>query len=252
MSRHHHHHRHHSNYQASNALTLMILGAFIGSPLIFWFIFFQFTAAPTIAIATLATTGSALFSFGISALILYASIGATYLCSAAHECYKTDKGPLDILKSLLIHQEGLSVNGVLNSIGAALWSPFIVLGGLSGMAVKAIVSAFIHSISELSQTTNKSFFCEKGDEYNPTSTPDLHYQEKNINLQKSRDSFLYHKDTRRGSYSTLMPCLGIMDNPQPNKTHQRSSSAPIYTSHYADIKPSSAERKQEPPILSCR
>lgn len=217
MSRHHHHHRHHGNYQASNSLTLILLGAFIGSPLIFWFVFFQLATAPTMAIAAITATGSALFSFGIGALILYASIGVAYLCSAGHECYKTEKGPLDILKSRMINQDELSVTGVLNSIGAALWSPFIILGGLSGIAIKASVRIFTSPISEQSNTTNKS------------------------SCSKNSDG---------SSYSTLMSCLGVTDNPQPNKTHQRSSSAPIYTSLYPDIKPGSAERKQEPPVVN--
>lgn len=222
MPRHHHHH----NHQASNGLTLMFLGAFIGSPLVFWFGFFQYASAPTMAITAVAATGSALFSVGIGALILYASIGAAYLCSAALESYKTDKGPLDILKSQLNNQDGLSVKGVINAIGAVLWSPFIVLGGLSGMAVKAIASTFTPSTSAPSPTTDKGSSEEQGGERRKKCCPTV-----------AADT--QHKRSQSASYATLIPSLGVTDSQQHNKTHKRSNSAPIISNLYKNKEPSS-------------
>lgn len=227
-------HRHHHNNQASNGLTLMFLGAFIGSPLVFWFGFFQYASAPSMAIATVTATGSALFSFGIGALILYASIGAAYLYSAALESYKTDKGPLDILKSHLSNQDGLSVKGVINAIGAVLWSPFVVLGGLSGMAVKAIANTFTNSTSAPTPTTDKSPSAEQGDKqhqkYSPTVAADTQ-----------------HKRSQSASYSTLIPALGVSNNQQNDRTHKRSNSAPILSNLYKE--PSCDDDEQLPELL---
>lgn len=256
MPHHHHHHHHHGNYQASNGLKLMFLGALIGAPLIFWFGFFQYTTPSTMVIAAVTATSSALFSFGISALILYASIGAAYLCSAAHECYKTDKGPLDILKSRILNQDRLNINGFINSIGAALWSPFVVLGGLSGMAVKAMISAFTRSSSAQATTRSKSSYGENSDEMGTKHCSDFaqksHHQEEKINLRKASDSLPYPKGMDKSSYSTLMAGCRVMDTPQSNQTNQKSSVPPISISLYSDIKPNSDERKPDTPRLSCR
>jgi hypothetical protein len=235
--RHHHHHRHHSNYQASNGLTLMFLGAFIGSPLIFWFGFFQYASAPTMAIAAATATGSALLSFATGALILYASIGLTYFCSAAHECYKTDKGLLDVLKSRFSNEGGLSAKGIINTIGAVLWSPFLVLGSLSGMAIKSGANAFNSRPSSSVRTVN----CEDADAQSSDCSPAFAHQMQSTDARRSKSD----------SYTTFAEALGLT-NSQPVKApaHQRSSSAPIHSDFYAKTEPASDENMPEMPTLS--
>lgn len=140
MPRYHRHYGH--NHQADNGLMLMLIGALVGSPFIFWFGFLQYATAP-MSIAATGVAGGTLFSvatLGIGALILYGSIGLAYLYSGARECYNTDKGPFDLLKSRITNEDSWSFKGIISLIGTVLWAPFLFIGGVTGMTVKAIVN----------------------------------------------------------------------------------------------------------------
>ncbi|KTC89766.1 hypothetical protein OQJ15_01430 [Fluoribacter dumoffii] len=80
-------------------------------------------------------------TFGIGALALYGALGFAYLYSSAKECYRSDKNVFAMIKSRVVNEEGFTAKGVLKSIGAVLWSPFLLLGGLAGMGVKAVENA---------------------------------------------------------------------------------------------------------------
>ncbi|KTD11073.1 transmembrane protein [Legionella gratiana] len=80
-------------------------------------------------------------TFGIGALLIYGAIGLGYLYSSAKECYSGNKTVMDVMASRVVNEDGFSVKGVLKSIGAVVWSPFLLIGGLAGMGVKAAVNA---------------------------------------------------------------------------------------------------------------
>lgn len=92
-------------------------------------------------------TGSALAlstaaTFGLGLLIAYGVIGLGCLYSSAKECYSSDRNVFDMLKSRVVNEDGLSFKGVMKSIGAVLWSPFLLVGGLAGMGVKVAVAVY--------------------------------------------------------------------------------------------------------------
>lgn len=133
-----------TNYRASSGLGLIGVGLIIGLPLLVGLGLIGFLTTPMIYTAAAATSAT-MFSaatFGIGALILYGAVGLAYLYSGAQECFKTNKGILGLLKERVVNTDGLSFKGITSSIGAVLWTPFLVLGGLAGMAVKAAVNAF--------------------------------------------------------------------------------------------------------------
>lgn len=89
-----------------------------------------------------AATAFSAATFGLGALALYAAIGLAYLYSSAKECYSGNKSMMDMMHSRVVNEEGFTVKGVLKSIGAVVWSPFLLIGGLAGMGVKAAVNAY--------------------------------------------------------------------------------------------------------------
>ncbi|WP_244940999.1 hypothetical protein [Legionella sainthelensi] len=89
-----------------------------------------------------AATAFSLATFGLGALALYGAIGLAYLYSSAKECYSGNKSMMDMMHSRVVNEDGLSVKGVLKSIGAVVWSPFLLIGGLAGMGVKAAANAY--------------------------------------------------------------------------------------------------------------
>ncbi|KTD55676.1 transmembrane protein [Legionella santicrucis] len=104
-----------------------------------------------------ASMGSALaFStaLGIGALFVYSAIGMLYLYSSAKECYTNNKNVFYMLKSQVVNEDGLSFTGAVKSIGAILWSPFLLLGGLAGMGVKVVVQTYNSRFSQLKEDEN--------------------------------------------------------------------------------------------------
>lgn len=143
-SRHTHHH-HSSNYnrrfrQTDSGVALMFIGLLVSSPIIFWLGFIEYASAPML-LATSSVTLLGLSTIALGAIALYGSIGITYLFSGAKECYDTDKSPLGLLKSR-ITENSFNVKGVINTLGAILWSPFLLIGGISGVAARAVSNAF--------------------------------------------------------------------------------------------------------------
>jgi hypothetical protein len=183
-------HYHHHNNQTSGGFSLVILGAVIAAPLLFYLGFFQTATAPTIAAAAIAVNGAlSIATLGIGALIFYASIGTAYLYSAAKECYATDSGVLDLLKSRIVNEDGWGFKGVVNSLGAVLWSPFLLIGGLAGISIKAIVK--------------KS--------------------------QDSEDEKIHLCKAARHSYSMAPPQLGSKTQPQTNDLPPKGTNQRLFT-----------------------
>lgn len=87
-------------------------------------------------VATSSTAFLGLSTLSLSALIVYGSIGVAYMFSGARECYSSDHGPLDLLKSRFTN------NGLISTLGAILWSPFLFVGGVAGATAKNVVNAF--------------------------------------------------------------------------------------------------------------
>lgn len=81
-------------------------------------------------------------ALGVGALAVYGAIGLLYLGCTAKECYSSNKNVFDMIKSQVVNEDGLSFTGALKSAGAVLWSPFLLIGGLTGMGVKAVVQAY--------------------------------------------------------------------------------------------------------------
>ncbi len=179
-------HHHHNDSQAQGGLVLMLIGAAIGSPFLFYYGLFQYTTA-SVAFTAASVGGVAVLSLGtlgIGALILYGSIGLAYLVSSAMDSYKT--GQIDI-KSRIINEEGLSVKGVINSIGAILWSPFILLGGAAGMLTKTIVNA-------VSSKTEKPEVVELNDLHIPSKMSSLSNDtSKGVITPKAEEEPVHHK-----------------------------------------------------------
>jgi hypothetical protein len=116
----------------------------------------------SVSAASMATTGafgatatgsalalSAAATFGLGALIAYGVIGIGFLYSSANECYNSNKNVIDMIKSRVANEDGLSFKGVIKSIGAVLWSPFLLVGGLAGMGAKAAVAVYHRSKSSV-------------------------------------------------------------------------------------------------------
>jgi hypothetical protein len=87
-------------------------------------------------VAASSTTFLGLSTLSLSALIVYGSIGVAYMFSGARECYNSEHSPLDLLKSRI------TGNGFVNTLGAVLWSPFLLVGGVAGATAKAVVNVF--------------------------------------------------------------------------------------------------------------
>lgn len=132
---------------------VLLVGALIVIPLFVFALVLKLTlgavglAATSMASAGVAAAGAAgafalsAGTFGIGALALYAALGLGYLYSSAKECYGSDKNVFAMIKSRVVHEDKPSFTGVIKSIGAALWSPFLLIGGLAGMGAKAVANA---------------------------------------------------------------------------------------------------------------
>lgn len=101
------------------------------------------TSAGAAGASAAGAIGFGISTLGIGALLMYGAVGLAYLYSGAKECYKGEKNVLDMLKSRIVNenQEGLSFKGVIKSMGAIIWSPFLLIGGLAGVGAKVIVNA---------------------------------------------------------------------------------------------------------------
>lgn len=142
FSRREHHHHHHHGYQghyrsrqADTGAFLMFAGLLLGSPFLFILGYFEYMTAPMLVAAS-TTTFLGLSTLSLSGLIVYGSIGVAYMFSGARECYNSDQGPLDLLKSRITN------NGLVSTIGAILWSPFLFVGGVAGATAKAVANTF--------------------------------------------------------------------------------------------------------------
>ncbi|KTD06200.1 transmembrane protein [Legionella gratiana] len=81
-------------------------------------------------------------ALGIGAFLVYGAIGMLYLYSSTKECYGSNRNVFHMIKSQVVNEDGLSFTGAVKSIGAILWSPFLLIGGLAGMGAKAAVQAY--------------------------------------------------------------------------------------------------------------
>lgn len=88
-----------------------------------------------------AAVGFSAATLGLGALLIYGAVGLGYLYSSAKECYSGNKNLMEMMHSRVVNEDGLSVKGVLKSISSVIWSPFLLIGGLTGMGVKAVVNA---------------------------------------------------------------------------------------------------------------
>ena len=138
-----------SNYYYSGGAGVLV-GSLIILPIIVLALIFKLTMGFTAASLTTAGVAGAgvagaiglnVATFGIGALVLYGALGLVSLYSSAKECYRSDKNVFDMIKSRVVNEDGLSFKGVMKSIGAVLWSPFLLIGGLAGMGVKAATNA---------------------------------------------------------------------------------------------------------------
>ncbi|WP_058534727.1 hypothetical protein [Legionella saoudiensis] len=143
----HGHYHGHRNHQADTGVFLMFAGLLLGSPFLFILGYFEYMTAPML-IATSSTAFLGLSTLSLSALIVYGSIGVAYMFSGARECYSSEHGPLDLLKSRLTN------GGLFNTIGAVLWSPFLLVGGVAGVAAKAVVNVFNSKPSTKNNSSN--------------------------------------------------------------------------------------------------
>lgn len=154
---HHHHHNHHSYSSTGRGGRVLLVGFFILLPIVVVAAILSSTlGAMSLTTASLTTAGAgaagamafSAATFGIGALALYGALGLAYLYSSAKECYSSDKNVFDMIKSrVVVTEDELNFKGVMKSIGSVLWSPFLLLGGLSGMAVKAAVNACVSTRS---------------------------------------------------------------------------------------------------------
>lgn len=151
-----HHHHHHSYSSTGRGGRVLLVGFFILLPIVVVAAILSSTlGAMSLTTASLTTAGAgaagamafSAATFGIGALVLYGALGLAYLYSSAKECYSSDKNVFDVIKSRVVNEDGLSFKGVMKTIGSVLWSPFLFLGGLSGMAVKATVNACVSTRS---------------------------------------------------------------------------------------------------------
>lgn len=156
----HHHHR------GASWGTVGLVGALIFIPIVIIALILKLTMGGVVGVTTASMTaaaagaGSALaFSsatFGLGALAIYGAVGLAYLCLSAKEGYSGNKNVFEIMKSSVVNEDGLRFKGVMKSIGAVLWSPFILIGGLAGMGLKAAVSAFNNPKSAPKNEEDKS------------------------------------------------------------------------------------------------
>ncbi|EEZ94593.1 conserved hypothetical protein [Legionella longbeachae D-4968] len=102
-------------------------------------------AASTMTLGATSAGAATVFSaatFGLGALVLYSAIGLAYLYSSAKECYSGNKSMMEMMHSRVVNEDGLTVKGIVKSIGAVVWSPFLLIGGLAGVGIKATVNLF--------------------------------------------------------------------------------------------------------------
>ena len=147
---HGHHQSHHygrRSHQADTGVFLMFAGLLLGSPFLVILGYFEYMTAPML-VAAGSTTLLGLSTLSLSALIVYGSIGVAYMFSGARECYSSDHGPLDLLKSRLNN------NGFISTLGAVLWSPFLLVGGIAGATAKNIVNVFSSKSSNTGNGSN--------------------------------------------------------------------------------------------------
>jgi hypothetical protein len=83
------------------------------------------------SLAAASTFSSA--SFMLGAGFVYCLVGIGYAFSAGKECYEGKKNLATLFKSRII--EGHTVTSIM---GAMIWAPFLVIGGLIGMGANAV------------------------------------------------------------------------------------------------------------------
>ena len=223
---------HHYNYRASNGMLLLGLGFVLGFPLFIWIGFFQILTTPMVIATATAAGGSLFLGLGASALALYSIIGIGYCISTASECYKADKGILDVFKSHFTHNDGATFTGVISKIGFVLWSPFLLLGGLSGTLARLIVSAYL------------SFGMKKASN-DLQYPPSIHSKEMDIDARAEKPS-----ESKKASYATLIPSLGInAERPQASAS-PKSEGKDIPFSQKSLYHESNSSSKEEKPEQS--
>ncbi len=121
------------------------------------------------AVASTGTYGAVAGGLGLALAAIYGVIGLGYLYYGAKDAYN-GKTLGETITSRLFNHEGLSFKGLMQSIGAVIWSPFLILGGLLGKGVKALVNVYNHAKS--SEKSNDNVLPASGSGSN-NSIPDL-------------------------------------------------------------------------------
>lgn len=240
---HTHHHGHHGRYHrhyyntSGWGLGSLLIGAMIVIPIILIALILKLTVgafhfATTSMAATglvgakmgvsvgiasgVSTTGVGIGStlafstaLGIGALFVYGTIGMIYLYFSAKECYISNKNVLHMFKSQVVNEDGLSFTGAVKSIGAILWSPFLLVGGLAGMGAKAVV-----------QTYNSRFSQSKEDEeIELEEIKTSHSQMKDLGLKSTQNTGLGQKPVQKASLFYDPSTEEQLDGFNPIPTH---------------------------------
>ncbi|MDR3503804.1 MAG: hypothetical protein P4L79_14595 [Legionella sp.] len=180
----HHHHHGHRSHQADTGVFLMFAGLLLGSPFLLILGYLEYMTAPMLVAAS-STTFLGLSTLSLSALIVYGSVGVAYMFSGAKECYSSDHGPLDLLKSRVTN------NGLVSTLGAILWSPFLLVGGVAGATAKAVVNTFS------SKPSSKA----NGSSSNTTSLDEEESEEESDLLSSSHSNHSAHSQHEHSKHS---------------------------------------------------
>ncbi|MCE0723155.1 hypothetical protein [Legionella resiliens] len=187
-----HHNHHHSYSSTGRGGRILFIGFFILLPIVVVAAILSSTlGAMSLTTASLTAAGAgaagaiafSASTFGIGALILYGALGLAYLYSSAKECYSSDKNVFDMIKAHVVNEDGVGFKGVMKSIGSVLWSPFLLIGGLSGMAVKGAMNACVSSRS----VPPKVEHTQMTESYTWMSTNELGAQHKSKSSSKQKE-----------------------------------------------------------------
>ncbi|ARB91899.1 hypothetical protein [Legionella longbeachae] len=247
---HRHHHSHHGRYHRHYYNTSgwgfgsLLIGAMIVTPIIlialilkltvgaFHFATTSMTAAgfvgakmgisAGIGAGVSATTGSGVVmgstlafstALGIGALLVYGTIGMLYLYFSAKECYINNHNAFHMFKSQVVNEDGLSFTGAIKSIGAILWSPFLLIGGLAGMGARAVAQTFNSRFSQ----------SKEEEEIELEEIKTSHSQMKNLGLKNTQNTNLGQNPIQKASlfYDPSTEEQFNRFNPMPTQTQLR-------------------------------
>ncbi|QMT59683.1 hypothetical protein [Legionella sp. PC997] len=161
---------------------VVLVGSLVLLPIIIVAVLFNLTMGFTAASTTAGIAGAGaagalglnLATFGLGGLVLYGALGLVSIYSSAKECYDSNKNVFEMIKSRVVNDDGLTFKGIIKSAGAVLWSPFLLIGGLAGMGVKAAMRTR-SSISPSSENQGESIgitgsYSDMGNVFTPGNT----------------------------------------------------------------------------------